>query len=237
VEFGGKVEGNPHMANSLALTIRAKKLGVLMRDARLAAGKTIEECARAVGVDAEAYEEYEMGEKSPSLPELEVLAYTLRVPLGQFWSDKTFSTGSGEPAKANMEQLVALRQRIVGAVLRQARLDAGLSLQTLAERAWVSPEALEAYELGEQPVPLPDLEVLSSVLDRPLSDFQDRHGPVGAWASQQKAIEGFMALPPELQAFVSRPVNQPYLLVAKRLSEMSAERLRGIAEGLLEITY
>jgi transcriptional regulator with XRE-family HTH domain len=224
------------MSNSLALTIRAKKLGVLMRDARLAAGKTIEECARAVGVDAEAYEEYEMGEKSPSLPQLEVLAYTLRVPLGQFWSDKTYSTGEA-PAKANMEQLVALRQRIVGAVLRQARLEAGLSLQTLAERAWMNSETLEAYELGEQPVPLPDLETLSSVLDRPLSDFQDRHGPVGAWASQQKAIEGFLALPPELQAFVSRPVNQPYLLVAKRLSEMSAERLRGIAEGLLEITY
>lgn len=225
------------MSNPLVLTIRAKKLGVLIRDARLASGKSAEECARALGIEQETFEAYELGMKSPSLPELEILSYTLNVPLGRFWGDKTFSSAGQSRTRANMEKMVSIRQRIIGATLRQARLDAGLSLQTLAERAWSAPDLLEAYELGEMPIPLPDLEVLSGVLDRPLADFQDRHGPAGAWSSQQKAIEGFLALSPEMQAFVSRPVNQPYLQVAQRLSEMSAEKLRGIAEGLLEITY
>ena len=39
-----------------------------------------------------------------------------------------------------------------------------------------------------------------------------------------------------MQQFVSKPVNQPYLELAQRLSEMSVERLRSVAEGLLEIT-
>ncbi len=38
------------MVNSLAIVIRSKKLGVLIRDARLSAGKRIDECAAAIGV-------------------------------------------------------------------------------------------------------------------------------------------------------------------------------------------
>jgi len=40
-----------------------------------------------------------------------------------------------------------------------------------------------------------------------------------------------------VRAFISKPVNLPYLELAMRLSDLSAEKLRGVAEGLLEITY
>ncbi|NIP32622.1 MAG: hypothetical protein GWN00_13130, partial [Aliifodinibius sp.] len=49
-------------------------------------------------------------------------------------------------------------------------------------------------------------------------------------------IDEFQNLPEELQEFIAKPVNQPYLELAKKLSELSADRLRGIAEGILEIT-
>jgi len=39
-----------------------------------------------------------------------------------------------------------------------------------------------------------------------------------------------------LLAFVLKPINLPYLELAKRLSEMSVDKLRDVAEGLLEIT-
>jgi len=44
-------------------------------------------------------------------------------------------------------------------------------------------------------------------------------------------------MPVEMQVFVSKPINRPYLELAIRLSEMSVDRLRSVAEGLLEITY
>jgi len=53
----------------LAMKIRAKKLGVLIRDVRLSKNKSIEECAQAVGITTSLFMEYEYGEKSPSLPE------------------------------------------------------------------------------------------------------------------------------------------------------------------------
>jgi hypothetical protein len=43
-------------------------------------------------------------------------------------------------------------------------------------------------------------------------------------------------LPVELQDFVSKPINRPYLEIAHRLSEMPADQLRAVAEGLLAIT-
>ena len=68
------------------ITIRTKKLGVLIRDARLAARRTVHQCAEAIGVRKSVFREYEEGLRSPSLPELEILVYYLDLPMDHFWS-------------------------------------------------------------------------------------------------------------------------------------------------------
>jgi hypothetical protein len=54
--------------------------------------------------------------------------------------------------------------------------------------------------------------------------------------SRQKAIQDFLQLPPDLQEFVCKPINRPYLDLAIKLSGMSTDKLRGVAEDLLDIT-
>ena len=222
--------------NPQVLTIRAKKLGALIRDARLASGLSLEKCAQAIGVSSASFEAYEMGNSSPSLPELEVLAYTLDIPMEHFWEEQAISARNGGKKKLQLDQLVKLRQRMIGALIRQARMSADLSLDELATDTQIPVSALESYELGYSPVPLPHLEILSSLLNRSIRDFQDQSGPVGKWAAQQRAISDFLTLPDDLQDFVSKPINRPYLELAQRLSEMSVDKLRAVAEGLLEIT-
>jgi hypothetical protein len=70
-----------------------------------------------------------------------------------------------------------------------------------------------------------------------VEDFFDKSGPVGQWRKEQDAVGKFKDLPANLQDFVCKPVNRPYVELALKLSELSVERLRAIAEGLLEITY
>jgi transcriptional regulator with XRE-family HTH domain len=225
--------------NPLVLTLRAKKVGALIRSARQESGKSLETCAGLLGVSVETFEAYELGEKSASLPELETLAYQLDLPLGVFLGEAPGEAAEPDGRRADpqsLENRAALRQRIIGAQLRKARQAAGLSLEELSEQAWNSPGLLEAYELGEMPIPLPDLEALSQILEMDLQDFQDQKGPAAVRAQQKQAVENFLSLPPALQAFVAKPVNQPYLRLAQRLSEMDGSRLRLIAEGLLEIT-
>jgi hypothetical protein len=54
--------------------------------------------------------------------------------------------------------------------------------------------------------------------------------------TQQKAVQQFLDMPVELQNFVCQPVNRPYLDLARKLSEMSTDKLRSVAEDLLDIT-
>jgi transcriptional regulator with XRE-family HTH domain len=122
-------------------------------------------------------------------------------------------------------------------MIRQARLEAGLSLEALATRTEIDHDRLEAFELGDEPLPLPELEALSGILGRSIREFQDQYGPIGVWNAQQRALQNFLSLPLELQLFIAKPVNRPYLELAVRLSDMSVEKLRAVAEGLLEITY
>ena len=63
------------MVNPLALKIRTKKLGVLLRDARLSCGKSMKDCGEAIGISNSRIGSFERGEKAPSLPELEALAF------------------------------------------------------------------------------------------------------------------------------------------------------------------
>jgi len=110
-------------------------------------------------------------------------------------------------------------------------------VEAAAKKLGIEMSVLEKYELGVEAVPLPTLEAIAGSLNRSLSDFQDQKGFVGVWLARQRAVKDYLSLPSDLQAFVSKPVNRPYLELAVRLSEMSVDRLRSVAEGLLEITY
>ena len=222
--------------NPIALTIRAKKLGVLIRDARLATRRRIEDCAEALKLSPDEFEAFELGDKSPSLPVLEVLAYFLGVSIDHFWGDKAISENGSPALNFDVGQLVGLRQRMIGALLRQAREQAELSSEAVAETVGISPGQLEACELGEGELPLPVLEAVCSVLGQPIDGFIDKFGPVGMWSNQQQAVQEYLKLPEELQSFVTKPINRPYLELAHRLSEMSVDKLRAVGEGILEIT-
>jgi transcriptional regulator with XRE-family HTH domain len=186
-------------------------------------------------VSASDLEAYELGERPPSLPELEMLAFYLQIPLDHFWGNELLK-GNGHEPELDPHQLRSLRQRMIGALIRKARTEAGLAFEELTEKVGIPVERLIAYEMGDEPVPLPELEVLAKAFNTSIREFQDKSGPVGSWFSRQRVLSDFQELPPELQSFASKPVNQPYIEVAKRLSEMQVEKLRSVAEVLLEIT-
>ena len=218
------------------ITIRTKKLGVLIRDARLAERRSVKECADAMNVKPSQFRAYEDGRRAPSLPELEVLVYYLKLPISHFWGREALSDSPSPVEPINVPLLVSVRQRKIGALLRQQRNTANISLKSLSEQTGISTNRLKAYELGEKPISLPELEVILAALDGRIEDFFDESGPVGKWMIEQNALGKFLELPEDLQNFVCQPINRPYLELAMKLSEMSKDRLRSVAEGLLDIT-
>jgi transcriptional regulator with XRE-family HTH domain len=125
---------------------------------------------------------------------------------------------------------------MIGAILRQERSKSNLSIKTVSNETGIPAARLKAYELGERPIPLPELETLATSLSTRIEVFFDQNGPIGKWMWAQKSMKQFLELPAELQAFVTQPVNRPYLELAVKLSSMSSDKLRSVAEGLLDIT-
>jgi transcriptional regulator with XRE-family HTH domain len=225
------------MAIKSQIAIRSKTLGLLIRDARTTARRNTNECAQAIGVKPGIFRAYEEGRRAPSLPELEALVYFLDLPMDHFWS-REIKSGKPLPYEnLDLPKLLSVRQRKIGALLRQERMNASISIRNLAHETGISGARIKAYELGERPMPLPELEDLVKALGGRIESFFDRTGPIGQWLMNEEAIRDFLELPLELRQFVAMPVNRPYLELAMKLSNMSKEKLRSVAEDLLDITF
>jgi len=221
--------------NPIVKIIRAKKLGLLIRDARVKSGKTIEGCAKAMGLSADEMNSMEYGDRPPTLPELEILAYYLEIPVEHFRENELIKTAPGDRV-LDPTEIMQIRQSAIGELVHKARISSDLSIEDLAEQAGIELDRLKSIEKGDIPVTLPDLEILAQVLDNPITNFEDQQSPVGDWFMEKRNMREFLELPRELQEFVGKPVNRPYLELAVRLSELKVEKLRALAEGLLEIT-
>jgi transcriptional regulator with XRE-family HTH domain len=215
-------------------TERAKMLGNLVKQAREHFGRTKKECAAVLGLKPADYSSVESGEYPVSLPQLEAIALYLNIPMGYFWGSEPLKT----EAEIDFDNLIALRHRVIGVLLSQQRLRSRQSLADMAEALNIDEALLKSYEMGQEPIPYLHLEQICRHLDVSVSYFlDDLHGPLGRHEAKQKLERQFGRMPAEMQAFLINPVNVSYLDTAKKLSEMDVERLRQVAESLLEITY
>ena len=217
--------------------IRSKKLGILIRDAREAGGKSKKECADALDIPVATFGAFERGVKSPSLPQLEIYAYYLDIPMAHFWGSQAISELPPSTSELKTEDLQAIRQDTIAATLNKARVAANMSYKEISEKTGISGRRMKSFESSQQAIPLPDLEMLMETLSISMRDLMEQEGPIQEWVSEKESVDGFLELPSDLQAFVSKPVNRPFLEVAERLSQMPVEKLRSVAEGLLEITF
>lgn len=215
--------------------LRSKMLGVLIRDARLSAARTTEECGRLLGLPAMTIEAWEYGEAAPDLPQLEMLAYYLDVPVSHFWGQRTMNVDRGETHRVQQEYM-ALRQRMVGALLRQAREREGLSVDAVAETTHLAPEQIDQYEMGEVAIPMHELTVLAGAVNRNMDYFIDGSSYIGELLQIREEWKLFTDLDEDIRAFAANPLNINFIKIAMMYSRMPTDELRKVAESLLDIT-
>lgn len=218
------------------INIRTKILGVLIRDARLSARRSTKECANALGISFRRYRSFESGQLSPSLPELESLAYFLEVPIKHFWNNRSISENDKNKNVILENNDLSARDYAIGMTIRDARNKKGITLKQLAIDTEITEKMLRKYELGKSPIPVPELELLLQILDIPLEQVFDGNNEIGVWQIQQNNIDNFLKLPYEAQEFIINESNMPFIELAQKLKGLPADKIREIAEGLLEIT-
>jgi transcriptional regulator with XRE-family HTH domain len=215
--------------------LRGKMVGVLLRDARVHASRTVQDCARLLRVDPGLVEAWEYGDAVPSLPQLELLAYYLDVPVSHFWGMETL-TGTRRTRLDTHQEFMNLRQRMIGALLRQGREELGISGADLAAQTHLPLESIQQYELGELPVPMHELSVLSSALNKNIPYFLETSSQIGELLATRENWKHFNDLPEDLRQFAANPINIGFIEIALMFSQMPIDKLKRIATSMLDIT-
>ncbi len=215
--------------------LRARILGVLIRDAREASGMQPRDLAAQLGVTVDSLIAWEFGRAMPSLPQLELLAYALDVPISHFWGTETLLQQATRRT-VDPNEYVLLRGRLIGALLRTAREKSNLTAENVAAELNVPVSHIHAYELGQRAIGLPILVTLAQICRVSVSYFLEHGNRVGEFLELQEDLKNIAEMPEAMRHFVSSPVNQSYVELAMRLSQMSTNELRGIAEAILNIT-
>ncbi len=215
--------------------IRAKMIGVLLRDARVKAGRSYDDCAHFLNVPAEEIERWEYGDEAPSLPQLELAAFYLNVPVSHFWGVDTLQATSDDYSSTQADYL-ALRDRMIGTLLRIAREESGLSVEALSEATRIPVEQITQYEQGEAALPIHELTVLSNTLKKNINYFMESGSHLGDWLAMREEWKHFTKLPPDIRKFVSNPINVGFLEIAILFSQMPADKLRRVGESVLNIS-
>lgn len=218
-----------------AYLLRGRILGVLIQDARINASRTQEDCARLLNTEVAIIQAWELGESVPNLAQLELLAFYLDVPISHFWGMDTLNNNPAEKTKSQADYM-ALRHRMIGALLRTAREELALSSEQVAEKSGLSVQQLTQYELGEHPIPMNELFVLASVVNRNIDYFIETSGYIGELLSIREEWKRFTGLDLDVRQFASNPLNLGFMRIAMMFSQMPVETLRKVAEGMLDIT-
>ena len=212
--------------------IRGRMLGVLIRDARKSVRRSVEVCARVLDISVDEFTAWEEGSVIPSLPQLELLAYYLDIPVQHFWSPTTREQADSGDISTQSD-FIAVRQRMIGANLCRVRELAGFSLQHLGEVCEVSPQRIRSYEMGIVPIPVSHLVAFAEALDCNMDVFLEQASYVGKTVDNRHLREQLSKIDADLVEFMLDPDNQPYLAFAAELRQYSPDQLAYVAEQFL----
>jgi len=223
---------------SQTVAIRNKIVGLLVRRARLRAGKSQRECAGLIGCSPAVFGQYEKGQRGLTLPQLEALAYFFGVPLVSLWDEKADQPEESAAEPVPLAEMMALRRKMLAVQFRQCRRAAGLTQQQMGQLLGCSATRISQYERGRSDIPLAELEIAAGHCHRTLADFVDEQTiPLSRAEQERQTLARLRELPPDVREFVLKPSNVLYLRVAMLLSAIKTDSLRQIAETILDITY
>lgn len=221
-----------------SIALRNRIMGLLVKRARIEAGKSQRDCADYLGCSPFLFTQCEQGHRGLSLPQLEALAHLFGVPLDSLW-DESFSPAAkvGTP-DLPIEQLMLLRRKEIAVRFRQCRQKAGLTQEAVGQILARSAYIVSQYEHGRRDIPLAELETTLDLCGQRLTDLlRDETISASPINQERQALERLNELDPEVREFVLRPTNELYLRIAMLLSALKADHLRRIAEMILDITY
>jgi transcriptional regulator with XRE-family HTH domain len=195
--------------------------------------RSMHDCATILGLTREAYHHIESGLTPLTLPQLELLAIYLGVDPADIFNNLHHQPLSSFLNEDIRPKYISLRDKMVSAFLSAARQNQSLSLEDIAQATGIPLVALQAYDNGDEPIPLPDLLTLSECLEIPItslleSDWKEKLDPEGLSAITDwhpEFIEGHQT---------PSPSDDPYQDLLSAIKMLPTQDQAKIAKTVLE---
>lgn len=163
--------------------------------------QSIHNCAMILDISKVNYLKFENGEKPLSLPEIELLAIYLGIPLQNLFDEGPVKDDSLIILQDEVQpQYRILRQKMIRAKMNAEKANQELSIQDLHQETGIPLESLKFYENGDLPIPIHHLIKISKVLSLPMDAFFNQEIMSESGASQQKDQSNWQQEYPESDA-------------------------------------
>jgi len=199
-------------------------------------GKSLKEVSELLGIPGSRLKNYEKGKYTPSLPEIESLAFIYQIPRSAFFAEMKPGRIEAVPADDQLEKLIEIRQKIIGTKLNLAREQAEMTLKALSDCAGIPTSRIKRYEEGISPIPADELQKIAECLGISMTEFFDCESPIGRWQTNQDALKKFDLFDADQKQFLTDSDNQKVIELARALQSIGVEKLKELAISLLNFT-
>lgn len=233
-----------------AMRLRAKILGLRIRQSRIAAGRSLDDCAKQLRLPQALITSWEFGEALPSRPQMQLLADYLGLSVSSFSqdgeqaappADSGISAGADIALEARRQpeqkvkhkhaEFLALRQRLLGGLIRAARRKQAISAEELSGLSGIESSQLQAYEFGEQVMPMQHLQALAKALELDLADLISSAAQP-ALNADEKSVKQSVDQCRDQNMRSSEQKTRSIMQLAEAFSALPSEELQRIADAL-----
>lgn len=209
--------------------LRGRILGALIRRGRLAAERSVEDCAAYLQVDAQLLDDWELGASVPGLPQLESLTrFLLAAAAGE-------SADAAEVPTADLAEYFLLRQRMIGAQLKLARQMQHFEVEELGNAAGLDVDQVKGYEFGDIMIPMNHLCALAGAVRQDLAYFLHSANVQRSRLPSQASSAERATAETDLVRFAADDQNQAFIRLAMAFRQIDRDDLHRIAEALYNI--
>ncbi|MDY6872697.1 MAG: helix-turn-helix transcriptional regulator [Chloroflexota bacterium] len=197
--------------------------------------RSVHDCAGILGISEAKYLAFEQGRESLSLPELELLSLYLNIPLQELFESDVHPNSAHHLLQLNIRrQYKRLREKMIQTKLILARESKGIPLPDLSQKTDIPKNTLQAYELGQIPIPLNHLKAICRALDFTVETFFLEDDKMKALQNGGIHQAHWQPEYPDSEGAPS-PEEDPYRQLLAALKQIPEEDQARIAKQLLEL--
>jgi len=197
--------------------------------------QSIHNCAMILDISKENYLKFESGEKPLSLPEIELIAIYLGIPLENLFDSDPVKDDSLLVLQDEVQpQYRNLRQKMIRARFKVEKAKRGISLEKLHQETGISLETLTFYENGVLPIPIHHLMQISEALSLSMEAFINQEITSEKEEPHKKIRPNWQQEYPEDAAEHSGYIGEAHSPLELAISMLPIEDQAAIAKTLLE---